>query len=47
MSKQPTDFSTEYERLAYTMFEKSGGNPYLWSEVAKERNKTKEIERDR
>lgn len=47
MSNQPTDFRTEYERAAYTMFAESG-NPYLWQLGAKERYKfNNEIERER
>lgn len=49
MSKQPTDFSTDYERAAYAMFSQSG-NPYLGYEFVKERNEmraNKEIERER
>ena len=48
MSKQPTDFSTDYERTAFLMCE--DGNPYAWQEVVQIRNeirKNHEIERER
>ncbi len=37
MSKQPTDFSTDYERVTCAMFFESG-NPYLGQELVRMRN---------
>ena len=49
MSKQPTDFSTDYEKTAFLM-SCEDGNPYLWQEVVQIRNeirKNREVERER
>ncbi len=40
-------FFNEYEQIAYLMFKASGGNPYLVQEVVEERNKIREMARER
>ena len=41
------DFDDIYDRLSYEMFKMSNGNPYIAQDWVQERNKLREIEREK
>ena len=43
--KDNKGFTSEYQRLCWTAFKMSGGNPYIMSEVIRENKLIKERER--